>query len=133
VGTNGTDQAVPQRPYIEWAVGLLSATLVICLATYLLYEAAFGTVMPADVRVTVESIEATDGGINARIAVRNHGDKAAAGIVVRATLMAADGPDTRQIEFDYVAGQSVRYGAIVLPQETSASDLRIDIGGYVEP
>jgi uncharacterized protein (TIGR02588 family) len=131
--SDGTDQSVPQRPYIEWAVGIVSATLVASLAAYLLYEAAFGTMMPADIRITTESIEAADGGVQARIAIRNHGDKAASGVVVMTTSMGADSLGIRQIEFDYIAGHSVRYGVIALPRETSTSDLRIVIGGYVEP
>lgn len=128
--TDDTARPVPQRPFIEWIVGTLSAALVAGLAGYLLYEAAFGDVRPPDLRVTIENVEPVDGGTQARIVVRNHGDRAASGVTVRATGLR---DDTRQIEFDYVAGHSVRYGAIILPQQISASDLRIEIGGYVEP
>ncbi len=127
----GRDGGGNGRPMIEWAVGAVSAALVICLVGYLVQQAVSGDGRPADLRVSIEHVLQHGGTTTVAVAVSNGGDEAAAAVRVIAA-----GPDeavAREIEFDYIAAHAVRRGAFVFPGAVGENDLRVEIGGYVEP
>lgn len=118
------------RPLVEWIVGGLACAAIAGLIGFLVFQALAGNASPPRLSVTVEAIERDGIGAVVRIAVRNHGDRAAAGVAVHA----ADGGTERSIEFDYVAGHAVRRGAFAFPDADIAPDrLAVGIGGFVEP
>jgi len=119
------------RPMIEWVVGTVSAVLVIGLVGYLVQHALFSDDSPPDLRVTIESVSPADDTTTIAIVVANEGDEAAAS--VRVIAAGPDGGSSREIEFDFIAAHSIRRGALVFPGAVAESDLRIEVGGYVEP
>lgn len=118
------------RPLVEWIVGGIACAAIAGLVGFLVFEALTGDARPPRLSVTVEAVERGESGAVVRVAVRNHGDRAAAGV----TVHAADGGAERSIEFDYVAGHAVRRGAFVFPGADIAPErLAVGIGGFVEP
>src|SRR5690606_237338 len=77
--------APPQRPVVEWVVGIASALIVAALTAYLIHRAAFDDPTPALLEVALERVETTDQGLVIRIKLTNRGDTAAAAIAVSAT------------------------------------------------
>lgn len=123
--TSGND-----RPLVEWIVGGIACAAIAGLIGFLVFQALTGDARPPRLSVTIEAIERSENGAVVRVAVRNHGDRAAAGV----TVHAADGSAERSIEFDYIAGHAVRRGAFVFPDADIAPDrLAVGIGGFVEP
>ncbi|MCO5147818.1 MAG: hypothetical protein M9895_16770 [Aquamicrobium sp.] len=118
------------RPLVEWIVGGIACVAIAGLVGFLVFQALTGDSRPPRLSVTVEAVERGESGAVVRVAVRNHGDRAAAGV----TVHAADGGAERSIEFDYVAGHAVRRGAFVFPDADIVPDrLAVGIGGFVEP
>lgn len=99
-----TRRSANDRPMVEWIVGACACVAVAGLIAFLLLQALTGDTRPPRLSVTVERIERDGPGTVVRIAVVNHGDRAAAGV----TVYAADGTAERSVEFDYVAGHAVR-------------------------
>lgn len=127
---NNDDEA-ERRPMIEWIVGAISAVLVICLVVYLVNHAIFAADSPPELRVTIESVLPGDDMTTVAVAVANGGDQAAAAVKVIAVGL--DAEIVREIEFDFVAAHSVRRGALTFPGRVDDGQLRIEVGGYVEP
>lgn len=122
------------RPVVEWAFGAVSAVLVAGLIVHLGYQALFGDARPAALLVAVERIDRLEGASAVMVAIANRGDEAAAAVTVHASAPDASGGVARkQIEFDYVAAHAVRRGVFLFPGDVAADDLRVEVGGYVEP
>lgn len=122
--------AHPQRPVVEWVVGIASAFIVAALTAYLIHRAAFDDPTPALLEVALERVETTDQGQVIHIQLANRGDTAAAAIVVSATPPA---PGLRkQITFDEIAPRSTRTGALIYAAPISADDVVIAIDGYTD-
>lgn len=123
------------RSAVEWIVGAVSGLAVVALIVFLFHQAAFRVAQPPALTVAIEGIEQGPHGTVVKVAVANHGDDAAAGVRVRAThAAAAQDLVHKQIEFDYVAGHGIRRGSFVFSgTAVSASDVEIEIEGFVEP
>lgn len=123
--------APPQRPVVEWVVGIASALIVAALTAYLIHRAAFDDPTPALLEVALERVETTDQGQVIRIKLTNRGDTAAAAIAVSATP--PDPALRKQITFDQIAPRSTRFGALIYAAPISADDVDIAIDGYTDP
>lgn len=128
--TRNRRPSLHDRPLAEWIVGGIACVAIVGLIGFLVFQALTGDARPPRLSVTVEAVERGESGAVVRVAVVNHGDRAAAGV----TVHAADGGAERSIEFDYVAGHAVRHGAFVFPEGNVVTErLSVGIGGYVEP
>ena len=122
------------RPAIEWIAGALSCAMVLALITFLLHQALFRDARPPDLSVVIEGFEHSGTGILVRIAVTNSGDEAASAVRVHAAPSGETESGMRkEVEFDYVAGRSVRRGAFVFPDAAIRGNLDVEIDGFVEP
>ena len=125
----------PGRPAIEWIFGALSACILAAIIMYLGYSAIAGDPRPPDLVATVEEIRETGNGAIVVVSVANQGDRAASRVGVEATIRSPDGSaQSRQIEFDYVAGHAVREGAFVMSRKGLArGDVTLVVHGFVQP
>ncbi|MEO9341196.1 hypothetical protein ABFT80_27785 [Mesorhizobium sp. SB112] len=120
------------RPVIEWVLGGISAIVVSGLIVFLAYEALFGDNSPPRLVVSVDRIEQIGNGTLVTVSVSNDGDEAASAVMV----VASTSGDERQktIELDYIAAHAVRRGAFIFDTTSlSENDIRLEIGGFVEP
>ena len=94
------------RPLVEWIVGGLACAAIAGLIGFLVFQALAGNASPPRLSVTVEAIERDGIGAVVRIAVRNHGDRAAAGVAVHA----ADGGTETGAACRQAKGRGMRHG-----------------------
>lgn len=120
-----------QKPLAETIVGTLSAFLVLAFLIFLSFQAITGDESPPDLAASPESVQRSGTGTLLRVKIVNHGEKAAAGVTVRAETGTGSG---REINFDYVAAGSVQRGAFLFDSpDVTADDVSLSIYGFVEP
>lgn len=139
-GKIGTDASSrkrdrPEGHPLEWAVGAVSAALILAVVAYLGYRGIFESGRPPDIASRVESIEAVGGVFRVAVSVTNRGGEAAAGVVVSGELDPDQGEavERGEIAFDYIAAGSTRRGSFLFAQDPEGGDLRISVRGYTEP
>jgi uncharacterized protein (TIGR02588 family) len=118
------------RPLVEWIVGAASALLVVALVAFLTYEALFAGDQPPDLTAEVISLQNNSSGTSVMVRVTNHGDQAAAAVVVTASLQ---GAERKTIQLDYVSGKASQMGAFQFASAVSGREFRVEVEGYAEP
>lgn len=126
--TKSRDGADPGRPAVEWIFGAVSAALVVALALFFAYQAAFGGVGPPDLRVIVVRSNEMANGTLLRVVVANEGDDAASAVTLSARRPGQ--AFAKRIELDYVAGHSTKSGAFLFDERVEAADVEVEIDGY---
>lgn len=122
------------RPLIEWAIGAVSAALLLLLLSFMARQALFHDSTPPALMVRVTDIRQTVHGTVVSVLVENRGDKAASAITVGATRKAEGEESSKEIEFDYLAGHSSRRGEFVFPDKDLRQDMvELEVNGSVEP
>jgi len=119
------------KPAIEWIAGAASGLIVIGLLGFLAHQAFFEDGSPPRLAVSIDSVEPGENRTVVRVAVKNSGDRAAAGVRV---IGRVEDSAPREIEFDYIAGNEKRHGAFMfsgnLDQNTP---IQVEVGGYTDP
>lgn len=119
------------KPLAETIVGILSAVLVAAFLIFLSFEAITGDNSPPDLTASPESAQRLGDKTLLSVQVVNRGERAAAGVTVRAETGRGPG---REISFDYVAAGSVQTGAFLFDSpDVTADDVSLSIYGFVEP
>lgn len=124
---------------IEWALGIISAAVVLAIAGYLVVEAVGGSATMPDLHVAIVPPEAEDGDAPApgqvRFVVRNDGGRTATAVAVSLALHGADGAvvGDRRIVLDYLPGHSEATGGFVLPPGAAQARAEIAVEGYLDP
>lgn len=123
-----------ERHPVEWAVGAISALLIMALLAYLGYRAVTVDSSPPRFRMEVESVSQIDGKFQALVAVTNEGGSAAADMEVSGTLAGAgEDEETGTFRVDYLPQGSTRRGTLLFTRDPSAGRLNLSIHGYSEP
>ena len=97
-----------KRNWLEWAILIISAALVVALVGYLLVSGLTNG-GPAVIRAQVASANAVngpDGGWLVPLIVRNEGGKAAVAIVVEGTATVAGREESSELSVDLLAAGS---------------------------
>lgn len=125
----------PERPRLEWMVGIACAVLVLGVVGFLAFEALFGDHRPPHLTAVIERLEPGSAGTLAIVTVINGGDEAAAKVGVEATVTrAGQPPEQKDIEFDYVAAGATRSGAFVIEgQDIRMENIAVSVHGFAEP
>ncbi len=134
-GASPSKRDRPEVHPLEWAIGAVSAALILVVVAYLGYRGIFDSGRPADIATRVESIAAVSGVFRADVSVTNRGGEAAAGVVVSGELDHGEGDSSErsEISFDYIAAGSTRRGSFMFRQDPARGDLRISVLAYTEP
>lgn len=124
-----TERSAPSKPAIEWVVGIASAAGVATLVGFLVWQAIFADPTPPLVDAAVERVDRHGGASAVTVLVTNHGSEAAAAVRVGATVQGR----RREVELDYVAGGGRRRVTFLVPADTTAEAVALDVAGYSEP
>ncbi|WP_161939554.1 TIGR02588 family protein [Paramesorhizobium deserti] len=119
---------------VEWAVGGLSALLILGLLGFLLYQAFFVSPDPPRFAYEIGRIERAGDAFRVPVAVTNQGTETAAGVRLSG-MLERDGAvaETAEIEFDYIPRHSTRHGAFLFSADPGAAQLRVRVLGYSDP
>jgi len=119
---------------IEWAVGAVSAVVVLAMISFLLYQAWSTREGAPSLIVNVDRIRATDGVHHVEFRVENQGDATAAEVLIQGRLRDGDRLiEEREVTFDYVPGGSEGRAALIFTNDPAGYDLELIPSGYREP
>lgn len=125
-------------PFWEKVTGGVGLVLVLIMLGYLVYE-ALDPQNPPDISVEQHEITRLGQGFLVQVRATNHGDRAAATVVIEAALHTPDaGPDDPPLEmgeltFDFVPAGSSREGGIVFTRDPADYTLDFQVRSFIEP
>lgn len=123
-----------RRSAAEWT-SLAVAVIVLALVVVgLIVQIGHGD-DPADPVVSVGAARTVpSGAAQVPVEVRNDGDRAAVGVVVSATLTAADGTtQTADQTIDFLGAAETARLVFSFDDDPAAGELEVTIGGFAEP
>lgn len=120
---------------IEWALGILSAAVVLALVGYLAYAALAPSSTLPQLRAEVVPAAPGEAAAHLRFVVRNDGSQTATSVAVAVVLRGSDGNivGERRIVIDYLPGHSEATGGFVLPGGAEALSPELVVEGYLDP
>jgi len=127
-------KGAPTTSVSEWIVAIVSATLVLALLGYLIYDGTRWPRTPPDVTVEVHSIQKAGSGYMVLFRARNNGRITAAEVVVEGELEADSGKVERsETTIDYVPARGEQRGGLYFSGDPQRSRLRLRAHGYRDP
>jgi uncharacterized protein (TIGR02588 family) len=124
--------AEKQAEQVEWAIGIVSAIVIIAIVGFLVHRGATATGGAPNLSVTTE--RAADFGETGQLlfSVRNDGTRAAANVIVSAGFDDGSGEmQKRSVHLDHISAGSTKTGGLYLPQDTV--DFEAFVEGYADP
>ncbi|WP_275791586.1 TIGR02588 family protein [Pararhizobium gei] len=120
--------------WMEWAVGIFSALLVLTIIGWVGFEAITEEDQSPTFRTVITRKEAVEGGFRVEFEIENLSTRTAAAVVVRGEIRDGDNAvETGEATIDYVPAQSKSYGAIIFSSDPGEKDVWIRGAGYSEP
>ena len=127
-------RTAPHTSTAEWIVAAVSATLVLGMIGFLVYDGVASPGTPPDVTIEVDSIQQAGPGYLVIFRVRNSGRKTAADVNVEGELMADSGQvETSEITVDYVPARGQQRAGLYFTRDPRRLNLRLRAQGYREP
>lgn len=124
-----------RKPHaLEWAIGGVSALLVLAMSGFILYRALTTTGGEPDLRVAAQEVHAAGEGFRVGFIAFNRGGGTAAGVTIEGRLE-DDGEivETSRVTIDYVPAQSEQRGGLFFSRDPRQHRLRIEAAGYTRP
>ncbi len=124
---NGTSPA-------EWALGIISALVLIGVIGSLIFEAVNRSGEPPMVEIQVDSIRTVGDEYLVQFNIYNRGESTAAGLVVAGSLESDTGSvETSEITIDYLPGNGRREAGIYFTHDPRLFELKMRPVGYDLP
>lgn len=119
---------------IEWAISLLSGTLVLLMFGYLVYQVIGSSDAPPDLQVSISGEGRGDAPAQLNFKVENRGDQAASTVTISLTSRNPDGaPPRSAVTLDFVPAHSEVTGAFLLNAGQAHDDMRLAVESYLDP
>lgn len=118
----------------EWIVAALGCVFVFGSVAFMTYKAVTATDKPPDLTASVKSVERLKSGYLVRFEIKNDGEFAAAGAVIKGELK-KDGKTEEEstTTVDYVPSFSTRSGGIFFSKDPRQYSVEVRATGYTEP
>jgi uncharacterized protein (TIGR02588 family) len=117
-------------PVLEWIASAIGAAFVLAILGIIGWHGVTGRQSPPDLVAEVVATRQTSAGYDVDIRVANAGSVTAAEVGVEGT--SADG-ETAETLFDFVPGESERFGTLVFGADPGAGGPSLRVTGYREP
>ena len=120
---------------LEWAIGGISAALVLSMIGFVLYQGISASNEDADLKVAIVRIDETEGGdYSVQFQAANRADRTAAEVEIIGRLNSgAQTIETHSVTLDYVPARSTRMGVLLFERDPAAGELDIRAEGYRAP
>lgn len=131
----GKKQKPGEHPHVlEWAVGAVSAVLVLAMIGFVLYQAVSVTSARPELHVVAETVEPAGAGFQVPFRAVNRGDSTAAGVNVEGRIE-RDGEtvETSGVTLDYVPAHSEQRGGLFFREDPRQGRLVLEVKGYADP
>lgn len=120
--------------WVEWATGVASCIIVLCMVGFILWEAVTDSQEPPDLTIVVTSSSPVTGGYRVTFDIVNGSAATAAAVVVRGEILDRDNVmEAIDVSFDYVPAESKSSGAIIFSRNPADRSLRVRAVSYTEP
>lgn len=120
--------------WVEWAVGIFSALLVLTIMGWVGFEAITEEDQSPSFRTSIIKKSAIENGFRVEFEIENLSTRTAAAVVVRGE--ARDGNsvvESAQVMIDYVPAQSKSSGAIIFATDPGENAVWVGPVGYSDP
>jgi uncharacterized protein (TIGR02588 family) len=127
-------KAAPNTSTAEWIVAGVSAALVLGVLGYLIQDGLRRPATPPDVRIEIDSVQASGPGYLVLVRAVNRGRATAAEVMVEGMLEADTGQvEIAQTTIDYVPGGGEQRAGLYFTRDPRGLQLRLRAHGYREP
>ena len=108
-----------ERSVVEWVTLVVSAVLVIGVASLVAYLSIIGDSEPPLIgaQPRLDAVWSDEGAFYLPVDVANAGDRTASEVVVEATLATEGGEETAEFTVDFLAGGETESGIVVFTQD----------------
>lgn len=131
---NGGGDGKEKTSRWEWAVGTVSALLVLGTIGFMLYQGLTAPGTSPRITLQVDTIVEAEKGYVVEFRARNRGNSTAAGLGVEGELKSDTGTvETSEATVDYVPGHSERRGGLFFTEDPRRYTLELRPKGYDRP
>lgn len=99
-----------EKSWLEWAVFVLSALMIVAVIGYLVKDGLQDADRPPDIRVTVGKAEKSAHGFIVPVSVTNLGDQTAQAVELEVRCQSGKDEQTASLTYDFLASGEVRRG-----------------------